>query len=408
MSIFLSSRQRQGKEDAERLSERFGYASHERPEGKLVWIHAASVGEVMSTLLLIQKLAAQHAHAHFLITTGTVTSARVLATRMPPRTVHQFVPVDVPECVTRFMEHWQPDLALWIESELWPNLLYEIRKRKIPAAFINARMSVESQRNWLRFKSWIGDILGTFSVCLTQTEAGQASLRALGAKNVGYCGNLKFAALPLPDNADKREALAAAITDRPVWLFAQSHDGEEAIALEVHRSLIQDYPALLTVIAPRHPVRAPAIVAEIAKAGFSSAQRSLKQMPAAETAIYLADTMGEMGLLYRLVPVCCVGGSFVPVGGHNPIEPALLGSAVAFGPLMANIAEVAEQMLAAKAAKQVGNADELAAFVSSMLQDNAARDAMAENAKAFATAQGQVHDRVIAALAPLIEQAGLA
>ena len=403
--LLLDRREARGKEDPERIHERFGYAGINRPNGKLIWIHAASVGEIMSILLLIDKLAAQLPDVHFLVTSGTVTSARILASRLPPRTIHQFVPVDVASCVTRFLDHWRPDMALWIESEFWPNMLAALGTRKIPVALLNARISAKSERNWTLAKGWIAELLGVFSLCLTQTEAAQATLRNLGALNVGYVGNLKFAALPLPDAPTAHAELAAAVGKRPIWLFASSHPGEELLALQTHQALRAQYPDLLTVIAPRHPVRGTTILALIAQHGLTVAQRSLGVLPIADTEIYLADTLGELGILYRLCHICCVGGSFVPVGGHNPIEPALLDTAIIFGPLMTNFSEVAEQMVAAKAARQVQNGEELTGVLRALLAEPAAVHTLATTAQAWATAQDQVHDRIIAALDPILRQA---
>jgi 3-deoxy-D-manno-octulosonic-acid transferase len=321
-------REGHGKEDPERLHERFGYAGVERPTGKLVWIHAASVGEMMSTLLLVEKLAVQLPQTNFLITTGTVTSARVLETRLPPRTIHQFIPVDVPECVERFITTWHPDCALWVESELWPNLLAALRRHKIPAALLNARMSDQSRRNWRWAQSWVTEMFSSFQLCLSQTTEGQDGLRDLGAKNVLYVGNLKLGALPLPDDEFSRAQLRASIGTRPLWLFASSHQGEEDIAIAAHQLLCQEFPNLLSILVPRHPARAEKIMALLAQNNITTAQRSLGQRPTGEHNFYLADSLGELGVFYRLCPIVVVGGSFVPVGGHNPIEPALLSCAV--------------------------------------------------------------------------------
>lgn len=405
--ILLGWREDHGKEDPERLHERFGYPSFDRPAGKLVWLHAASVGEAMSTLLLLEKLVARFPHTHFLITSGTVTSARLLATRLPPNTLHQFVPVDVPSAVERFLEHWRPDMALWLESELWPNLLAELRRRHVPAALLNARLSKKSLRNWRLAGGWLREMLGTFNLCLCQTAEAPPLFTALGAKNAGFAGNLKFAALPLPDDAFGRERLIAALASRPTWLFASSHPGEDAVVLEAHRLLKAKLPDLLTILAPRHPARGDTIKQLAEKSGLQAAQRSLSEKLTVTTELYIADTLGELGLFYRLCPVTVVGGSFVPVGGHNPIEPALLNCAIAFGPLMANFAEVAPAMLTANAAWQVQDAATIADFVHTMHNDPLARHQLQDNALAFARAQGSVHDAVMTQLHPLFAQAGL-
>lgn len=404
--FFLGRREDQGKEDPDRLHERFGYASIDRPKGKLIWVHAASVGEAMSTLLLLEKLSVQLPDTHFLITTGTVTSARILSTRLPPRTYHHYVPVDVPACVARFMAHWQPDAALWLESELWPNLLAALRKDKVPAALLNARLSEKTQRNWRYAMSWIQEMLGTFTLTLTQAESGQEGLRRLGAQQVGYAGNLKFAALPLPDDAFGRAKLGKSLGTRPSWLFASSHPGEEDLAAAAHRILLETVPDLLLILVPRHPSRAPEVLAILAKHNLTVRQRSHSEQPSADTQVYLADTLGELGLFYRQCPIAVVGGSFSTLGGHNPIEPALLSAAVAFGSDMANFNEVATAMLTQQAARQVTDAAAIAAFVAQMLRDEKARQKQIEAALTYATAQGSVHDAVITALAPVLRQAG--
>ncbi len=405
--VLLGWREDRGKEDPERLHERFGYSSLDRPAGKLVWLHAASVGEAMSILLLLGKLAARFPQTHFLLTSGTVTSARLLDSRLPANAMHQYVPVDIPTAVQRFLAHWRPDMVLWVESELWPNLLAGLRERNIPAALLNARLSQKSQRNWRLARAWLREMLGTFSLCLCQTEEAQPLLTALGAKNAGYVGNLKFAALPLPDDAFGREQLVAALAGRPAWLFASSHPGEDALAITAHQQLRAVLPGLVTIIVPRHPVRGAAIKELGVKAGMHSAQRSLGEKLTADTELYIADTLGELGLFYRLCPVTVVGGSFVPVGGHNPIEPALLNCAIAFGPLMTNFAEVAPAMVATGAARQVSDPISIAAFVQAMHSDPAAQQRLQETALAFAQAQGSVHDKVMTQLQPLFDQAGL-
>src|SRR5690349_21323236 len=341
--LYLARRRAAGKEDPVRRLERLGVASCPRPPGRLAWFHAASVGESVSVLVLIHRLTERYPDLSVLITTGTVTSAELMAKRLPARALHHYVPVDRMPYVRRFLDHWKPDLALWIESEIWPNLLSEIGRRRIPAALVNARMSAGSFRNWGRVPGFIGPLLSVFRLCLAQTEAEADRLRHLGARDVRCVGNLKFSAEPLPADPAVLEVLRHAFKDRPVWLLASSHPGEEEVAADVHAALRDRLPGLLTVIAPRHPQRGGEIGALLAGRGLAAVRRSDGALPGAEHEVYVADTVGELGLFFRLAPVVCIGGSLVPHGGHNPVEPAQLGCAVLYGPHMTNFSEVSAQ-----------------------------------------------------------------
>ncbi|HSK41677.1 MAG TPA: 3-deoxy-D-manno-octulosonic acid transferase, partial [Arenibaculum sp.] len=342
--LLVARRRAAGKEDAARQSERFGVPSRPRPAGRLIWCHAASVGESLSVLTLVRHLLASYADVSILVTTGTVTSASLMVQRLPERAFHQYVPIDRMPWVRRFLDHWRPDFVLWTESEIWPNLLSEVRRRGMPAALVNARISGRSYRNWRYFPGFAGSLLGAFGLCLAQTETEAERLRRLGASDVRCLGNMKYSADPLPDGGSGTQPLRAAIAGRPAWLLASSHPGEEAIAAEVHRRLADSVPGLLTVIAPRHPDRGKDIAAELTRLGFAVARRAPGDVPGTGDQIYLADTLGELGMLYRLVPVVCIGGSLVPFGGHNPIEPAQLGCVLVYGPHMTNFAEITAEL----------------------------------------------------------------
>ncbi|MBI1273375.1 MAG: 3-deoxy-D-manno-octulosonic acid transferase [Alphaproteobacteria bacterium] len=406
VSLLLQQRLRRGREDPARVAERRGQASAPRPPGALVWCHAASVGEMMSVLLLLEKLGEDLPEAHFLLTTGTVTSAAVVAGRLPPRTVHQYIPVDRIAFVRRFLDHWKPDAALWVESELWPNLLAEARAREIPAALINARMSARSLRRWGAMRGWIAQLLSTFRLCLTQTEAAVAAFEELGAPRVQYGGNLKYATIPLPYDEGKLELLREQVGPRPVWLMASSHPGEEETAIAAHKALAAKFPDLLTIIVPRHPARGEAIAALLAQNGLPFARRSAGALPGRETGVYLADTLGELGLFYRLVPVVFIGGTFAQVGGHNPIEPAWLESAIICGPDMTNFSEVIAQMKHAGAALQIEAPEALHRALQHLLSDGEKRAQMAQGALRVAQNNQDVLDRVIEMLRPVLPEAG--
>lgn len=408
IGAYLLYRRRIGKEDADRRGERLGYASLPRPDGRLVWFHAASVGESLSILSLVERLAAAPPDLHILVTTGTVTSARILARALPERAVHQFVPVDRPTCVDRFLDHWRPDLAIWVESEIWPNLLWGLGRQGVPAVLVNARMSERSFRRWRRVPAFIGSLLGSFSLCLCQSEADAERLQALGAREVQALGNLKYASQPLPVAAADLAQLEAATAGRPRWLMASSHPGEEELAAGVHRALAGRLPGLLTIIVPRHPARGAAIAGMLQAGGLGVARRGTGALPGVGDAVYLADTIGEMGLFLRAAPVVCMGGSLVPHGGHNPIEPAKLGRPVVYGPHMFNFAAIAAEMEAAGAAWKVADADGLRDALETLMTDPARCSRMVEAAGAVTERNRRILEQVLACLGPCFSRAGIA
>jgi len=401
IAAMLDRRRAKGKEDPDRLDERRGIASVPRPDGPLIWIHAASVGEAVSMLSLADRLAGLPG-PRLLITTGTVTSARLLAGRMPAGAIHQYVPVDRIGWVRRFLDHWRPDLALWVESELWPNLVGEARRRQIPMVLLNARMSERSFRRWRWAPGFARNLLAGFALCLAQSETAAARLAALGAADVQTVGNLKYAADPLPADAAETARLDAAFGERPRWLAVSTHAGEEEAAAAAHRALAPGHPGLLTIIVPRHPARGPAIARALRKGGVAVALRSAGEPVGPDTDIYLADGMGELGLFFRLAEIAFVGGSLVPHGGHNPIEPARLGCAVLFGPHMGNFASIAAAFLAAGAARQVADTAALAETVGALLAAPETRAAMIAAGTAEAADSRRVLDRVMERIAPFL------
>jgi 3-deoxy-D-manno-octulosonic-acid transferase len=390
----LASRAISGKEEPSRIEERFGIAGLARPAGRLGWLHGASVGEMQSLLPLIQALARREPDLHFLVTTGTVTSARLLAQRRPANVLHQYLPLDRRAWVARFLDHWRPDFALWVESEFWPNLLQAALARGIPLALVNGRLSARSVARWRWGGSLIRPLIGGFAVVLAQDETQALRLAALGARSPQALGNLKFAAAALPVDEAVLTALGQRIVGRDVWLAASTHPGEESIIAAAHRALVVRRPRLLTVIAPRHADRGEAIAAELRAAGFTLARRSKNEEIDATTQIYLADTLGELGLFYRLAPVVFVAGSY-RWQGHNPIEPALLARAVASGPRVVNFQDIFDRMAKAEAVTIVTEA-ELAPAIDRLLADP---QRAADRAKAFARSEaGGILDRIVMAL----------
>jgi len=401
--LVLARRAARGKEDRTRLAERWGRTGAPRPTGKLIWLHAASVGESLSLLPIVERLLARLPQAQVLVTTGTVTSARILADRLPARARHQFLPLDHPPSVARFLDHWRPDLALWVESELWPNLILETRRRGIPMALLNARMSAKSARGWQRARGLIAALLGGFQLVLAQDAAQADRLKALGARAAETVGDLKAAAAVPAASGPVLDDLEARIAGRPVWLAASTHEGEEAAVAAAHRALSERFPNLLTLLAPRHPARADQIAALLQN--FHVARRSAGAVPGPETEIYLIDTLGEMGLFYRLASVVLVAGSLgAPgsIGGHNPLEAAQLGCAVIFGPDTVNCAASAAALEDAGAALRLTQADALPEALGRLLADPGAVAKMGTAGLAVAESSRGVIDRVLQKLEPLV------
>lgn len=377
LHLWLNRRVAAGKEDGARLGERFGAASQPRPAGPLVWLHAASVGETMSVLALIGRLVER---GTVLLTTGTLTSARLAAERLPSGALHQFVPVDTAGAVRRFLDHWRPDLAILTESEIWPNLIDGCHRRGIPLGIVNGRMSARSFRRWQARPAFAGALLRPLAFCLAQSTADAARYAALGAP-AETPGNLKFDAAPLGAEASELARLRAEIGARPVLVAASTHAEEEAIIFAALAEPLHDRSDLLTIIVPRHPARGEAIARLAADLGFAGGRRSRGGQPVPGEALYIADTLGELGLFYRLATLAFIGGSLVPHGGHNPIEAIQLGAPVISGPHIGNFSGIFAELSDEAGAAMVSDAADLGRTVSRLLADEAARAALAAAAQ---------------------------
>ncbi|MDR3372330.1 MAG: 3-deoxy-D-manno-octulosonic acid transferase [Ancalomicrobiaceae bacterium] len=373
--FLLEARAKRGKEDRARRDERFGRASAVRPDGSLVWVHAASVGETMSVLPIVRWLT-RGGHS-VVLTTGTVTSATIAATRLPKGAVHQYVPLDLAPYVARFLDHWRPQLALFVESEIWPATVIELDRRGVPQILVNGRLSERSARRWQRVGSLARALFGRLTMVIAQSALDAERFQRLGAGRIEAVGNIKLDCEPLSADAAELEQLRAMIGARPVFLAASTHQGEEAIVAEATSRLAAQLPELLTIIVPRHPNRRDDIVGELARLRIEPAVRSRGDPIGPETRLYLADTLGELGLFYRLASVALVGGSLVPIGGHNPIEAAQLDCAILHGPHIANAADIFAALDGAGAARPVADADELAAAVADLVSDGQAAGRMA-------------------------------
>lgn len=387
----LRRRLKRGKEAAGRWREKLGYPSQPRPPGRLIWLHAVGLGEVLALRGLIAEIAAQAPDLSFLVTSSTRASAQVMGANLPARTVHQFLPLDCPRYLRRFLDHWRPALAVFAEQDIWPGAVMAAAGRGIPVALVNARITGESLRKRARLRGFYRALLRQFTLIDAQDETSAAHLRQLGAEVVQVSGSLKVAAPPLAARPAELADLQARLAGRRVWLAASTHPGDEAEALAAVRALAED-PAWLLILAPRDPSRAEAIAAAIAGAGLSHARRSRAEVPAAQDQVWLADSFGEMGLWYRLADAALIGGGFDRVGGHNPWEAAQLGAAILHGPDVANF------RTDYAALHQTGAATEV--------NPGALAGALAQPARLRATAEaaGRLAQSTARALAPLAHQ----
>jgi 3-deoxy-D-manno-octulosonic-acid transferase len=382
-----------GKEDPARFGERFGHDARPRPPGRLVWVHAASVGESLSILPVIEAWLDAFPDDHVLVTTVTRTAAELLGERLPARALHAYAPFDTGPAWRRFQAHWRPDATVVVEQELWPMMLATAPG---PRLLVNARLSAKSTARWQRFAFIAGWLIGRFDLILAMTEADAARLRALGARYVETPGNLKEAAHPLPADPAVLEAWRAALDGRPVFVAASTHEPEERWIEAADRRLRERHPDLLTLVVPRHPERGTAILAALGRG--DARRRSLDRAPPDRaTGLLVADTLGELGLFYRLADVAFVGGSLIPHGGQNPLEPARLGRPVLFGPHMANFADAADRLVAAGAAQRTSTG-RLADDVAAWLDDGAARARAGNAARAVTADAGAAVARTVEAL----------
>ncbi|MBX9804844.1 MAG: 3-deoxy-D-manno-octulosonic acid transferase [Alphaproteobacteria bacterium] len=395
---YVHKRLKKGKEDPHRLNERFGKASKARPKGSVVWFHGASVGEAVSLLPLLHRIRKEFPHITPLVTTGTVSGASVMMKSLPQGCIHQYSPIDIPAWIGQFLDYWHPDIAVFVESEFWPNVLLGCRARKIPLYLVNAHLSEKSFRSWKRFPGVIKYLLSCFEVSLAQSKTIAQRLIDLGAlpSKVRICGNMKFAANPLPYDADDLSLLQAALHGRSVWVAASTHDGEEDFVADVHKRLKEALPTVLTIISPRHPRRGEDIVNALTRKGLKVTRRSLQEKITSSTDIYVADTMGELGLIYRLSDVAFLGGTLTPIGGHNPIEAVLLDCALIWGPHTHKQTEICDVLR--PSATVVTTREEFATALTHLLTDKNLRTEKIKEARHLSAAQAHILEEVMTAL----------
>jgi 3-deoxy-D-manno-octulosonic-acid transferase len=402
----LKWRAARGKEDPARLDERLGLSERSRPEGRLVWLHGASLGESLSLLPLIERFIQRGAEV--LVTSGTVASARLLTARLPAGAFHQYAPLDAPKFIERFIDHWRPDIAIFAESELWPNTVAAARARGLPLVLANARISRRSAERWSRVAGAARTVFGSIDLCLAQDSENAARFLALGAPCVRVAGNLKFDVPPPPADAAKLAAFRGAVGPRPMWAAISTHAGEEELILDAHAELARQIPGLLTLIAPRHRERGLE-VAELARSrGLNVALRSRDGEPRADVGVYVADTIGELGLFFRSAGVIFMGKSLVPGGGQNPIEPAKLGCAVLYGPHVENFSEVYGALTSAKAAARVADAASLARAAQILLSDPARLRRMGRAGAEAVEKLGGASKGIMTAVEPYLAQLAIA
>jgi 3-deoxy-D-manno-octulosonic-acid transferase len=400
--LLLARRLKRGKEDPRRLAERRGEAAVERPPGPLIWAHGASVGEILAVMPLVECLRARGFNV--LVTSGTVTSARLAELRLPVGAIHQFIPIDAPRFIARFLDHWRPNLALFAESDLWPNLIVACAERTVPLILVNGRLSQRSYARWRRLPRTIATLLTRFDLCLAQSQGDAERYAELGAPRVSMTGNLKLDVPAPPVDGHKLAAMQAAIGSRPIIVAASTHAGEEALIIEAHRRLRASFRGLITIIAPRHPERGPGVVDIASVAGLPAAMRSRGHLPDRATEIYVVDTIGELGLVYRLSPIVFMGGSLVRRGGQNPIEAAKLGAAILHGPHVNNFTEIYAALDDVHGAEEINDVNKLTVRFGAWLTDAKGRRAVSEAARETVEVLGGALERTLAALEPYLMQ----
>ncbi len=380
MGPFLRMRATRGKEDRQRRYERYGYPSADKPAGPIIWFHAASVGESMAVVPLIEHV--RDLGINTIMTTGTVTSAKIMRQRLPRGSFHQYVPLDLKPALERFLDHWQPDAAIFTESEIWPMTIMELTQRNIPRILVNARMSDRSFKRWQNASGLAEALFDNFSHVVAQSDLDAKRFRQLGARPVEVSGNLKVDTDSLPYDATELQLFKSKHGKRACWVAVSTHEGEEEIVGKIHQFLKRKIPDLLTIIVPRHPDRAPGITALLRENGLSVSQRSENEGVVEHTDIYMADTIGEMGLFLRMAQVAFVGKSLKSSGGQNPLEPAITGTAIISGQAVVNFRDTYNNLLAAGGVRLVADENMLAANVEYLLKNPEVREKMTEAARA--------------------------
>jgi len=404
LKAHLNRRIKRGKEDAARINERFGISNIARGEKPVFWFHAASVGESLSLLPVFERMQKDYPDVQLMITTGTVTSAEMMAKRLPEGIIHQYFPLDNPKWVCNFLDHWKPNVAFWTDSEFWPAMFNEIKNRKIPLILLNTRISKDSFKKWLLVKPIIKEIMSAFTICLGPSNEVEKA-KILGAKAVKATDNMKYCTKAQPYKEAMLKELQEYIGDRKVILWSSTHEGEEEIALYVHKNLAEEFKDLLTIILPRHTTRKDELKKLMDSSGLSHKFRSDLKLPSKEDAVYIADTMGETGLFYKFSGICVMGGTFCDVGGHNLIEPAHYACKIFYGPQIFNFLTIHEDFASRNAAVQVQTKEEMVAILQKFLRAPGDFSKMGLEAQKLAQEKAMIIDNILNEISPFIKEA---
>jgi len=366
----------------------------------LIWLHGVSVGESLSLLPLVEALRTRRPELNLLVTSGTVTSAEMMARRLPSGVIHQFAPVDAPRVVRRFLDHWRPDAGIQVESELWPNLILEAARRGVRLALVSARMTEKSAQGWARSPASAAAVLSCFDLILPQDAETEERLQRLGGK-VGPSLNLKLVGVAPPVDAALVADLEKALAARRVVLAASTHPGEEPLIASAFRAA--DVPDAVLIVAPRHPERGPAVAEELAALGFTVARRSAGEALTRKVSAYVVDTLGELGAFYATADAVVMGGSFVEgVGGHNPMEPARLGAPMVTGQHVFNARAMYDQLLAEAAVIEAADPEALARHLRGLLTYPHIARRIGEAALVHAERQGAALKSAMTLIHPLL------
>ena len=391
----LKQRIKNGKEDPDRYLEKLGHISVPRPKGKLIWFHAVSVGEINIIIPFVKLYNKQFPKVHFLITTTTVTSAAVFLKAHVPNSIHQYLPIDVPFVVKKFFKHWQPNLSIFTESEIWPSLL-SIATKYSKVLLINARLSDKSFTKWKRVPKFMASLLKMFDEVLPGTAIDLKKFSFFYEKNIKYLGNLKNASPTMPYNRTLLGKLRHNTSGRQIVVYASTHRGEEEMILYVHKQIKHIYPDFLTIIVPRHIDRTAEIMRLVARHNLNVALYTNNNYEIrAQDDIYIANVIGELGTFYRLSDIAFVGGSLVKVGGHNILEPAKLGLVVIVGPYTSNFTEINEEFLKHDSLIVVNNQKELFQKVKELLENQERLNKIQRSTLKIAQANEKVNELYI-------------
>lgn len=403
VKVILKNRITQEKEDGLRVHEKLGTSSIQRPQGLLLWVHAASVGETLSVRKLVSELQERYPHFTILMTTGTRTSSEIVQQKFPDSVLHQYAPLDFQTYVKRFLNFWRPDIALWVESELWPNMLGEIHRRDIPLISINVRFSPKSLKRWRLIPDTFKQIMDNFNHVIVQTKTLEIELKAMGINHVSYFGNLKFATPPLSFDEKMLKTLKSSTKGRPLILAASTHNPEETIFTQAHQKLAKTWPNLLTILVPRHPERSSELQAACQQQGLATQlfSEGCKIQPG--TQVFIVDRIGTLGLFYKLCPFAFIGGSLLQRGGHNPIEAAQLGCVPLHGPHIENFQEIYAYFDQYKAVLRIQDEQELLIRLKMLLENPETTKAYQVGGGKALEDQSNILERVVTCLEPHLQ-----